>query len=177
MIFQETALKGVFIIEPEIIGDERGFFARTWCEREFKEKGLNPHLVQANISYNKKKGTLRGMHYQAAPFEETKLVRCARGAMYDVVIDLRVDSTTYLRWCAVELDAENYKMVYIPAGFAHGFQTTEDHTEVLYQMSTNYVPEASRGVRWNDPAFGIVWPVAESRLVSDKDNNWPDFSE
>lgn len=159
MIFSETPLKGAYVLELDRIEDERGFFARSWCVKEFKKHGLNPDLVQCSVSFNKKKGTLRGMHYQAAPHEEAKLVRCTRGALYDVIIDLRPDSGTFKQWFGVELSAENRKALYIPEGFAHGFQTLEDDTEVLYQMSEFYHPESVRGLRWNDPQFGIVWPI------------------
>jgi len=174
MIFTETALKGAFVIELEKNEDERGFFARTFCRKEFEAYGLNPNLVQCNISFNEKKGTLRGMHYQTAPHEETKLVSCIRGAIYDVIIDLRPDSPTYCQWFAVELSAENYKMLYVPGGFAHGFQTLEDNTVVFYQMSEFYHPECARNVRWDDPAFGIGWPLS-GRIMSKKDMNYPDF--
>ena len=175
MIFRETKLKGAFIIEPERLEDERGFFARTFCQEEFKTHRLNPGMVQCNISFNKKKGTLRGMHYQVAPHEETKLARCTRGAIYDVIIDLRPDSPTFKQWVAVELTADNRRMLYIPKGFAHGFQTLEDNTEVLYQMSEFYHPECARGVRWDDPAFGIEWPPAEQRIISAEDQAYPNF--
>lgn len=138
--------------------DERGFFARSWCEDEFKRHGLNPRLVQCNISFNKKRGTLRGMHYQIAPFPEAKLVRCTMGAIYDVIIDLRQNSPTFKQWMSVELTAENRRALYIPEDFAHGFQTLTDHTEVFYQMSEFYHPECARGVRWDDPVFAIEWP-------------------
>ncbi len=158
MLLHETKLKGAFIIEPERLEDERGFFARTWCKREFEAHGLNQNLVQCNISFNKKKTTMRGMHYQVAPHKETKLVRCTKGAIYDVIIDLRPDSHTFKQWISVELTSENRKMIYIPEDFAHGFLTLEDNTEVFYQMSEFYAPECARGVRWNDPAFSIKWP-------------------
>ena len=174
MIFAETRLKGAYIIEPERLLDERGFFARTWCQKEFQLHGLNTNVVQCNISYNKKKGTLRGMHYQAAPCEETKLVRCTQGEMYDVIIDLRPDSTTFMNWLSVELTAYNRKMLYIPEGFAHGFMTLMDNTEVFYQMSESYSAEHARGVRWNDPAFGIQWPI-EVSVMAEKDRQFPDF--
>ena len=174
MIFTETTLKGAFVIELEKHEDERGFFARTFCRTEFETQGLNPNFVQCNISYNKKKDTLRGMHYQVAPYQEAKLVSCTRGALYDVIIDLRPDSPTYCRWLAVELSAENYQMLYIPECFAHGFQTLEDNTLVLYQMSEFYHPECARGNRWDDPAFGIKWPLS-NRVVSKKDLSYPDF--
>ena len=175
MIFTETELEGAFVIEPERLEDRRGFFARTWCQREFQAHGLNPRLVQCSISFNKKKGTLRGMHYQVPPYEETKLVRCTMGAIYDVIIDLRKHSRTFKRWVAVELTTQNRRALYIPEGLAHGFQTLEDNTEVFYQISEFYHPEASRGVRWNDPAFRIVWPN-DIIVVSDKDREYPDFA-
>lgn len=176
MIFTETKLKGAYIIEPEKKADERGFFARTWCQHEFEAQGLNPRLVQCNISYNARRSTLRGMHHQAAPYAEAKLVRCTRGAIHDVIIDLRPDSATYKQYVAVLLDADHHRMLYIPEGFAHGFQTLEDDTEVFYQMSVVYRPEAARGVRWDDPVFSIDWPQAECRHISDRDRNWPDFA-
>ena len=176
MIFRETKLKGAFIIEPERLEDERGLFARTFCEEEFKAHGLNSRVVQCNISFNKKKGTLRGMHYQVAPHEEAKLVRCTRGAIYDVIVDLRPDSPTFKQWVAVELTADNHRMLYIPEGFAHGFQTLEDNTEVFYQMSELYHPESARGVRWDDPVFGIEWPKIHHRIVSEIDQRYADFS-
>jgi dTDP-4-dehydrorhamnose 3,5-epimerase len=174
MIFTETKLKGAYVIEPERLSDERGFFARTWCQKEFQEHGLNINVVQCNISYNKKKGTLRGMHYQAAPWDEVKLVRCTSGGIHDVIIDLRLNSTTYKAWISVELTAENRKMLYIPEGFAHGFLTLRDNTEVFYQMSEMYSAGHARGVRWNDPAFGIQWPT-EISTISDRDNRFMDF--
>jgi dTDP-4-dehydrorhamnose 3,5-epimerase len=174
VIFIETKLKGVFIIEPEAFEDDRGFFARIWCQQEFATHRLNPRLVQCNISFNRKRGTLRGMHYQAAPHEEAKLVRCTMGGIYDVIIDLRANSPTFKQHIAVVLTAQNYIMLYVPEGFAHGFQTLEDNTEVLYQMSAFYAPASARGVRWNDPAFGIQWPPAE-RIISERDRTYPDF--
>ena len=168
MIFQETQLKGAFIIEPERLEDERGLFTRTFCEEEFKAHGLNSRVVQCNTSFNKKKGTLRGMHYQVAPHEEAKLVRCTRGAIYDVIVDLRPDSPTFREWVAVELTSDNHRMLYIPEGFAHGFQTLEDNTEVFYQMSEFYHPECASGVRWDDPAFMIEWPMPPT-IIAKKD--------
>jgi dTDP-4-dehydrorhamnose 3,5-epimerase len=174
MIFTETKLQGAFIIDIDRIEDERGFFARTWCQREFEAHGLCIRLVQCNISFNKHKGTLRGMHYQAAPRAEAKLVRCTSGAIYDVIIDLRPDSPTFRQWLAVELTADNRRMLFIPQGFAHGFQTLAHDTEVFYQMSQFYAPEYARGVRWDDPAFGVSWP-AEKRVISKRDQGFPDF--
>ena len=173
MKFKETKLKGAYIISLEPVTDERGFFARSFCQDEFEKRGLYFRIIQCNISYNKKRGTLRGMHYQAAPFEEAKLVSCIRGAMHDVIIDLRLDSPTYSQWFAVELSAINYEMLYIPKGFAHGFQTLEDDTVVYYQMSESYHPECARRVMWNDPVFGITWPV-KPIIISDKDKHLPD---
>ena len=174
MIFKETKLKGAFIIEPERIEDERGFFARTFCRKEFEVNGLNPNLVQCSVSFNKKKGTLRGMHYQIAPHEETKLVRCTSGAIYDVMLDLRPNSPTFKQWVSIELTGENQRMLYIPEGVAHGFQTLQDETEVMYQMSEFFHPECARGVRWDDRKFWIEWPSAE-RIISERDRAHSDF--
>jgi dTDP-4-dehydrorhamnose 3,5-epimerase len=174
MIFKETELKGAFVIDIQKAGDKRGFFARAWCQREFEAHGLNPHVVQANLSCSINKGTLRGMHYQVAPYEEAKLVRCLNGAIYDVMIDLRRQSPTYKQWFGIELTADSYKMVYVPEGFAHGFQSLEDNTVVFYQVSTFYSPECERGVRYNDPIFGIKW-FPEIEVISDKDKSWPDY--
>ncbi len=176
MIFTETKLKGAYTIEIEKLTDERGFFARSWCQREFEKNGLNPRLVQCDISYNRKSGTLRGMHYQVAPFAEAKLVRCTRGAIYDVIIDLRPESETFANWFAVELTDENRRMLYVPEGFAHGFQTLADDTEVFYQMCEFYAPAHARGVRWNDARFGIDW-LEQPRVISEKDRALPDFQE
>jgi len=173
--FSPTALAGACIIDIEPVPDERGFFARSWCREEFVRHDLNPDLAQCSISFNKKRGTLRGMHYQAKPHEETKVVRCTRGAIYDVIVDLRPESSTFRKWIAVELSADNRRMLYIPAGLAHGFQSLTDDTEVFYQISTPYHPESACGVRWDDPAFGIEWPVME-RVISDKDRQYPDFT-
>ena len=174
MIFTDTKLKGAFVIEAKRNEDERGFFARTFCQKEFEAHGLNPRLVQCNISFNKKKGTLRGMHYQAPPYEEAKLVRCTMGAIYDVIIDLRAGSPTFKQWLAVELTAQNRRMLYIPEGFAHGFQTLQDNTEVFYQMSKIYLPECAKGVRWDDVAFRIRWPNGE-RIISARDQQYGRF--
>ncbi len=175
MIFRETQLKGAYVIEVEKREDERGFFARSWCMREFEEHNLNAKIVQCNISFNKKKGTLRGMHYQAAPFQECKLVRCTQGAIYDVIIDLRPDSPTFKQHVGEALTATEHKMLYVPEGFAHGFQTLEDHSEVFYQMSEFYNPQHARGVRWNDPAFAIDWPVSDP-IIIERDRKYPDFT-
>lgn len=175
MRFIETELKGAYIIELEPIEDERGFFARNFCQKEFEKYGLKTRIAQCNISYNKKQGTLRGMHYQAAPYEEAKIVICTSGSIYDVIIDLRPHSPTYCQWFAVKLTAKNYKMLYVPEGFAHGFQTLEDETAVFYQMTEAYFPEYARGVRWDDPAFGIKWQF-DDPIISDKDRMLPLFT-
>jgi dTDP-4-dehydrorhamnose 3,5-epimerase len=174
VILRETELTGAFVIEAELIEDERGFFARTWCQREFEAHGLTVVWVQGNISGNHRAGTLRGMHYQMAPHGEIKLVRCTSGSVYDVIVDLRPDSPTYLNHVGIELSSRNRKMLYIPEGLAHGFQTLEDNTEVLYLMSGFYAPECARGVRWNDPIFGIQWPSAV-RIISARDQSFPDY--
>lgn len=174
MIFTETSLPGAYVIEPELQQDERGVFARTFCSREFAEYGLNPNLVQCNISFNRNRGTLRGMHFQAPPHEEAKLVRCTLGAIYDVIVDIRPQSPTFRQWLGVELSAANRKMLYIPEGLAHGFLTLEDDTEVFYQMSEFYHPECARGIRWDDPVFGIRWPDAP-RVISAKDQQYPGY--
>jgi len=174
MVFQETALKGVFEVHIEPVVDERGFFARSWCQREFETHQLNARLVQCNISFNPRKGTLRGMHYQTPSSAETKVVRCTRGSLYDVVIDLRPGSPTLKQWVAIVLTAAKRNMVYVPEGFAHGFLTLEDNTEVFYHMSEFYSPESARGVRWDDPSFGITWPD-RVEVISDRDRNYADF--
>ena len=174
MIFTETKLEGAFILDLERRGDDRGFFARVFCRNEFESHGLNPFVAQANTSYSKDRGTLRGMHFQRAPHQEAKLVRCTRGALYDAIVDLRPDSPTFKQWIGVELTADNYRMLYVPEGFGHGFQTLVDDTEVTYLVSEFYTPHAEGGVRYNDPAFGIEWP-GEVTVLSDKDRDWPDF--
>jgi dTDP-4-dehydrorhamnose 3,5-epimerase len=175
MIFIETELEGAFVIQPQRLEDERGFFARTWCQREFGEHGLGTKWVQCNISFNKTEGTLRGMHYQVAPYKEAKLLRCTMGAIYDVIIDLRPESSTFMQHFAVVLTAQNRTMLYVPEGFAHGFLTQEDDTEVFYQMSEFYVTECARGLRWDDPQLGIQWQ-GDVRVISDRDRNHPDFN-
>jgi len=175
MIFSETKLKGAFVIELERFTDERGFFARSWCQKEFEKHGLNPRLVQCNISYNISKGTLRGLHYQVSPCEEAKLVRCTMGAIFDVIVDLRPESPTFKHYFADILSAGNRKMLFIPEGFAHGLLTLQDDSEVLYQMSDFYSLDHARGARWNDPAFGIQWPD-EVLVVSERDRGYPDFN-
>ena len=174
MIFEETRLKGAYVVDAELRNDGRGFFARTWCVNEFEEHGLNPRLVQCNISFNNRKGTMRGMHHQVAPYEEAKLVRCTMGSICDVIVDLRPGSPTFKEHIAVTLSAENRKMLYIPEKFAHGFVTLEDNTEVFYQMFEFYSQESARGFRWNDPYFGIRLPV-EVAVISERDATYPDF--
>ncbi len=174
MTFHETQISGVFEIHLEPKVDERGFFARSWCRREFGDHGLDANLVQCSISHSTQRGTLRGMHYQTAPFPETKIVRCTQGAIYDVVLDLRPDSATFRDWLAVILTAENRNMVYVPKGCAHGFLTLQDETEVFYQMSEFYNEESARGVRWDDPAFRIGWPE-KVEVMSERDRTYPDF--
>ncbi len=168
MKFFETNLKGSYIIELEKLEDERGFFTRIWDEEIFQNKELNSKLVQISFSFNKKKGTLRGMHFQEKPFEETKTVRCIKGKIFDVIIDLRSNSKTYKKWISIELNSNDLKMIYIPEGFAHGFQTLEDNTEVMYQMSNWFSPEHAKGIRWNDQEFDIKWPINEP-IISKKD--------
>ncbi len=176
MKFTEISLNGAYLIEMDLLEDERGFFARSWCQKEFQAHQLNNQWVQCNISYNKKNGTLRGMHYQVPPYEEVKVVRCTSGAIYDVLLDLRSDSPTFKQWVALELSAVNHRMLYIPKGLAHGFQTLKDNTEVFYQMSEFYHPESARGVRWNDPSFFIKWPFNEKYIISEKDASYSDYS-
>jgi len=176
MRFIQTPLAGVWVIEPERLADERGWFARTFDVEEFRARGLDPTVAQCNASFNAKAGTLRGLHYQAEPHGESKLVRCTRGAIFDVAVDLRPDSATLCSWHGVELSAENARALYIPAGLAHGFQTLTHDSEVSYQMGHPYVPDAARGVRFDDPAFAIEWPTLDGPLiVSERDASFPDF--
>jgi dTDP-4-dehydrorhamnose 3,5-epimerase len=174
MLFHETKLPGVLEIHIEPHTDDRGFFARSWCQKEFEAHGLNSRLVQCNVSFNMRKGTLRGMHFQTTPHAETKVVRCTQGAIYDVVLDLRPSSPVYRNWVAIVLSSANRHMVYVPEGCAHGFLTLEDETEVSYQMSEFYNEESARGVRWNDPAFGITWPE-KVEVISLRDEAYPAF--
>jgi dTDP-4-dehydrorhamnose 3,5-epimerase len=176
MIFTETKLKGAYLIELETFEDERGFFARSWSQKEFEAQGLDARLAECNISFNKRKGTLRGMHYQAAPHGQAKLVRCTRGAIYDVIVDLRHDSETFRQWVGFELTPDNGRMLYIPEEFAHGFQTLADNSEVFYQMSTTFAPASARGVRFDDPVFSIEWPHADERIIIARDREYPDFT-
>ena len=173
MKFTETRLKGAYIIDIEPHDDKRGFFARVWCRKEFAEQGLASSLAQCSIAYNSKRGTLRGMHYQEAPHEEIKLVRCTKGAVYDVIVDLRPGSGTFRQWIGVELSEDNRRTIYIPEGFAHGYITLKQDSELFYQMSEFYVPEAGTGVRWNDPVLGIEWPDVGDITVADRDQAWP----
>jgi dTDP-4-dehydrorhamnose 3,5-epimerase len=175
MRFHELPVGGVFLVELERREDERGFFARAWCREEFTAHGIRCEWAQFNISYNRRRGTLRGLHYQEAPWCEPKLIRCTAGAIYDVIVDLRPGSPHYGRWSATELRAQNGQMLYVPEGFAHGFQTLTDDAEILYLMGQMYHPEAARGLRWNDPALGIVWPECERRIISARDRDFPDF--
>lgn len=174
MIFTETSLQGAYVIDVEKITDDRGFFGRLWCKDQFEKYNLNANLVQSNVSLSKKKGTLRGMHFQKHPFQETKLVRCTKGAIYDVIIDLRPESPTFKKWFGIELTADNHRMLYVPENFAHGFLTLEDHSEVYYLVTQFYNKEAESGLRYNDPAFQIKWPETII-AVSDKDAAHPNF--
>jgi dTDP-4-dehydrorhamnose 3,5-epimerase len=173
LIFTETTLKGAFVIDIEKRSDDRGFFARSFCQNEFTENGLNPSVAQCNISYNNLAGTLRGMHYQLPPSAEAKLVRCTAGELYDVIVDLRVDSPTFKKWFGVELTARNHRMLYVPEGFAHGYQTLVDDTEAAYQVSEFYQPTKERGIRWDDPAVGIEWLPVAKRIISPRDLSLP----
>jgi len=175
MNFIKTEFNGVFIIQLEKKEDERGFFARVWDIKKFVEKNLNSKLVQSNISFTKKKGTIRGLHYQIHPYEETKIILCTKGSIFDVIIDLRSDSATYKKWVFHNLSSEDYKMLFIPEGFAHGFQTLEDNTEIFYHVSQFYTPSAERGIRWDDPLFNIAWPI-KKKVISQKDNSYEDFT-
>lgn len=175
MNFIETRIAGCLVLEIEPHSDERGFFGRTFCREEFIDRGLNPDIVQSSLSFNARAGTLRGLHYQVAPFEETKIVHCIAGIIHDVVLDIREDSSTCGEWIAVELHSEQRRMLYVPAGCAHGFQTLRPDTEVLYHISAQHSPAHSRGIRWNDPAFKIDWPL-ESPIVSERDRAFPDYS-
>jgi dTDP-4-dehydrorhamnose 3,5-epimerase len=177
MIFTETRLHGAFTIDPELIQDERGFFARIWDTEELGRRGLVSGVTQSSIAYNRVVGTLRGLHFQHPPFAETKLVRCLRGAICDVIVDIRPDSPTFLEWVAVELTAENRRALYVPEQFAHGYQTLTDEAEVWYQMSAPYAPDAARGLRWDDPRLAIDWPKVEHRVISERDCAWPDVAE
>ena len=173
MIFRTCEIEGAFVLEPERKRDERGYFARTFCTDELAARGLETRIAQCSVSWNKRAGTLRGMHYQIAPHEEIKLVRCARGAVFDVILDLRPSSPSFRKWQGIEISADNGWSIYVPAGVAHGFQTLVDDTELDYQISTNFHPDAARGVRWNDPAFSIRWPPCAERIISERDAAFP----
>ena len=175
IIFRETKLKGAFVIEPENFGDDRGFLKRSFSQKEFAERGLNPNVAECNISFSEKPYTLRGMHFQKPPFAQAKLVRCTRGAVLDVIIDLRPESPTFKQWIREELTEENRLLLYVPEGFAHGFQTLKPNSEVFYQMSQIYAPKFEDGVRWNDPCFGIEWPATEGITIKPRDAEFPDF--
>lgn len=174
MIFTETKLSGSFTVEPEKIEDQRGFFARSWDQEIFEKRGLNTRILQCNISFNKRKGTLRGMHFQISPYEEAKLIRCTKGRAFEVMIDLRPNSKTFKQWLGIELSEDNYKMLYVPEGFALGFQTLDDNTELFYQMSQTYMPEYARGIRWDDEDFRISWPMKPT-VISEKDLSYKSF--
>lgn len=176
MIFTETSIHGAWLVDLKRMEDHRGFFARAWSAAEFAEKGLPTHFPDVNISLSVRKGTIRGMHYQKAPHEEAKFVRCVRGALFDVIVDLRPDSPTFLQWAGFEISASSYQAVFVPAGCAHGVQTLEDNTEMFYMVSATYQPAAEAGMRWDDPFFAIQWPDVGQRIVSDKDLSWPDFN-
>lgn len=175
MIFTETKLKGSYIIEPKRIGDDRGFFARLLCKNELAEQGLKTELLQTNVGFSVQKGTQRGLHFQRAPHQEVKIVRCTRGAMYDVIVDLRPDSETFKQWFGIELNEDNRLALYVPEGFAQGYRTLRNNTEMYYHATAFYAPNHATGVRYNDPAFGIDWP-GEVKVISDADRNWPDFN-
>jgi dTDP-4-dehydrorhamnose 3,5-epimerase len=174
VIFTETPLKGAFVVDLDLREDSRGFFARTWCSREAAARGLNTRIEQCNIAFNRRKGALRGMHFQLPPHGEARLVRCTRGSIHDTILDLRPDSRTFMQHWSIDLSETNRRAIYIPEGFAHGLQTLQDDTEVFYQMSAHYAPEANIGVRWDDPAFGLMWPLPVTEM-SQRDRSFPDF--
>ena len=177
MIFKETRVKGAFMIEMEKRGDDRGFFARVFCRKEFEAQGIDIKVLQANIGFSQSRCTLRGLHYQVPPYAEAKLVRCTAGALYDVILDLRPASPTFKQWLGVELTDKNHTMLYVPEGCAHGYLTLAENTEIYYMVTQFYSPDAERGVRWNDPAFDIKWPLTKGIVISDKDRSWPDWLE
>jgi len=176
MIFTKTTLNDALLIELEKMEDERGFFARSWDTKIFEELELDSKLVQCNISFSKKKGTLRGLHYQISPYEETKLIRCTKGKIFDVIIDLRPNSSTYKKWESFELSEQNHKLLYVPMGFAHGFESLEDNTEIFYQVSQFYIPNSEKGIHWNDPLFNIRWPI-DVQVITKKDDSWEPFKD
>jgi dTDP-4-dehydrorhamnose 3,5-epimerase len=175
MILRETHIEGAFVVAPERFADERGFFERAWSEREFAERGVAARFVEGNVSHNPRRGTLRGLHYQAAPHGQAKLVRCTHGRVFDVGVDLRPDSPTFRRWVGVELSDENRLMLYLPAEFAHGYLTLADDSEVSYLVDNVFAAESGRGARWDDPAFGIEWPDAGALIINERDRTYPDF--
>ena len=176
MLFRETKLKGSFVIEPEKYKDDRGFFARAFCHNELRTHGLNSTFVQANIGFSSAKGTLRGIHYQTKPYQEAKLIRCTRGILFDVIVDLRKDSNTYCQWFGIVLNADMHTTLYMPEGFAHGYLTLKNNTEIFYMVSQFYEPNSEKGIRWDDPVFDIEWPNISDMIISDKDKNWPDYA-
>jgi dTDP-4-dehydrorhamnose 3,5-epimerase len=177
MNFKKTPITGAYVVDIEPKGDERGFFARGFCQQEFEALGLNSKIVQANIGVSRQRGTLRGLHYQVSPYAETKLIRCTAGAVFDVIVDLRPASSSYRKWLGVELAADTRRMLYVPEGCAHGYLTLVDNTEIFYLVSQFYSAESERGLRWNDPVFGIEWPITQDLVISEKDRRWPNWSE
>jgi dTDP-4-dehydrorhamnose 3,5-epimerase len=175
MIFKDTGLPGAYVVEPERLEDSRGFFARAWCQKEFEKAGLEANFVQCNLSFNTSKGTVRGMHFQKHPYQEVKLVRCTRGEIFDVIVDLVPTSVTYSKWFGIHLTEKNHTMLYVPKNYAHGYQTLCDGSEVFYQVSQFYVPGSEEGLRWDDAELSIQWPINEKVTISEKDKNWPDF--
>jgi dTDP-4-dehydrorhamnose 3,5-epimerase len=177
MRFSDTKLPGVILIEPELREDARGFFARVFCREELRARGLVDHIEQSSLSFNHRRGTVRGMHLQIAPHAETKVVTCVEGCVFDVAVDVRPSSPTFAQWFGIELSSKNRRQLYLPAGIAHGFQTLDDRSTVLYQISRPFHPESARGLRWNDPKLAIAWPISEDVIVSDKDRAWPDWPQ
>jgi dTDP-4-dehydrorhamnose 3,5-epimerase len=176
MIFNSTPISGAYLVDIEEHKDDRGFFGRAFCANEFRDRGIPFRVAQANVALSKKKGTLRGLHYQVAPHEEAKLVRCVRGAVFDVIVDLRKDSESYGRWFGTQLSAAAYRLFHLPAGTAHGYLALEDNSEIIYLVSQFYAPGAEHGIRWDDPAFNIQWPLTDDLIISEKDRSWADFS-
>ena len=175
MIFKGTGLPGAYVVEPERLEDSRGFFARAWCQKEFEKAGLETAFVQCNLSFNIAKGTVRGMHFQKSPYEEVKLVRCTKGEIFDVIVDMAPTSATYTHWFGSHLSATNHKMMYVPKNYAHGYQTLFEESEVFYQVSQFYVPGSEGGLRWDDPKLAIQWPISSTITISGKDKSWPDL--
>jgi dTDP-4-dehydrorhamnose 3,5-epimerase len=177
MRFSDTKIPGVILVEPELREDPRGFFARIFCREEFRSHGLVDHIEQSSLSFNQRRGTVRGMHFQLAPYAETKVVACVEGRVFDVAVDARPSSPAFGQWFGIELSSENHRQLYLPAGIAHGFQTLDDRSTVLYQISTPFHAEAARGIRWNDPKLAIAWPIPDDVIVSEKDRAWPDWPQ